>query len=70
MSPWNHVLRSCDPCNVYSSFIMLFCSVYIVWCTVSYLLYLFACMYLCDAIDGPQFKGPQEQGFEDAPEQH
>jgi hypothetical protein len=26
-------------------------------------------MYLCDAIDGVQFEGLQEQGFEDAPEQ-
>jgi hypothetical protein len=33
---------------------------------VSYLLYLFACMYLCDAIDGAQFEDPQDQGFEDA----
>jgi hypothetical protein len=32
-------------------------------------LYLFACMYLCVTIDDAQFKGPQEQGFEDAPEQ-
>jgi hypothetical protein len=48
---------------------MLFCSVYIVWCTVSYLLYLFACMNLCGAIDGAQFKDAQGQGFEDALEQ-
>jgi hypothetical protein len=27
-------------------------------------------MYVCDAIDGArQFKDPQDQGFEDAPEQ-
>jgi hypothetical protein len=26
-------------------------------------------MYLCVAIDGPQFEGPQAQGFEDIPEQ-
>jgi hypothetical protein len=26
-------------------------------------------MYVCVAIDGVQFEGPQEQGFEDAPEQ-
>jgi hypothetical protein len=26
-------------------------------------------MYLCVAIDGAQFEGPQEQDFEDAPEQ-
>jgi hypothetical protein len=26
-------------------------------------------MYLCAAIDGAQFEGPQEQGFEDAPKQ-
>jgi hypothetical protein len=30
---------------------------------------LVCCMYLCVAIDGAQFEGPQEQGFEDAPEQ-
>jgi hypothetical protein len=48
---------------------MLFCSIYIVWCTISYLLYLFVYMYLCVAIDGAQFEGPQEQGFEDVPEQ-
>jgi hypothetical protein len=27
-------------------------------------------MYLCDAIDGAQFEDPQDQSFEDAPEQH
>jgi nitrogen fixation-related uncharacterized protein len=47
----------------------LFCSIYIVWCTISYLLNLIACMYLCDALDSTQFEDPQEQGFEDAPEQ-
>jgi hypothetical protein len=26
-------------------------------------------MYLCVVIDDAQFKAPQEQGFEDAPEQ-
>jgi hypothetical protein len=30
---------------------------------------LFVCMYLCVVIDGTQFEGPQQQGFEDAPEQ-
>jgi hypothetical protein len=48
---------------------MLFCSVYIVWCTVSYLLYLFACMYMCVTIDGTQFERLQEPSFEDVPEQ-
>jgi hypothetical protein len=48
---------------------MMFCSVYIVWCTVSYLLYLFIFMYLCVTIDGAQFEGPQEQGFKDVSEQ-
>jgi hypothetical protein len=48
---------------------MLFCSVYIIWYTVYYLLYLFACMYLCVMIDGAQYEGPQEQSFEDVPEQ-
>jgi hypothetical protein len=48
---------------------MLFCFVYIVWCTIYYLLYLFICMYLCVTIDGAQFEGPQEQSFEDVPEQ-
>jgi hypothetical protein len=48
---------------------MLFCSVCIFWCTISYLLYLFVCIYLCVAIDGAQFEGLQEQGFEDVPEQ-
>jgi hypothetical protein len=54
---------------VFSSFINLFHSVYIVWCTVSYLLSFFACMNLCSAIDGAQLEDPQEQGFKDAPEQ-
>jgi hypothetical protein len=50
---------------------MLFCSVYIVF-GVLFLIYcmFFVCMYLCVAIDGAQFEGPQEQGFEDTPEQH
>jgi hypothetical protein len=48
---------------------ILFCSIYIVWYTVSYLLYLFVCMYLCVMIDGAQFEDPQEQGFEDVPKQ-
>jgi hypothetical protein len=26
-------------------------------------------MYLCVTIDGAQFEGPQEQGFEDIPKQ-
>jgi hypothetical protein len=47
----------------------LFCSVYIDWCTVSYLLYLFACVYLCATIDGTQFEVPHEPSFEDVPEQ-
>jgi hypothetical protein len=47
---------------------MLFCSVYIIWCTVSYLLYLLDCMYLCVTIDGVQFEGLQEPSFEDVPE--
>jgi hypothetical protein len=47
---------------------ILFCSVYIVGCTVSCLYYLFVCMYLCVAIDGAQFEGLQAQGFEDVPE--
>ena len=47
------------------SFITLFCSVYNVWCAGSYLLYLFACMYLLDAIEGAQFEDPQNQCFED-----
>jgi hypothetical protein len=38
------------------------------WYTVSYLLYLFACMYLCDAIEDAQFKDPQDQSFEDTTE--
>jgi hypothetical protein len=48
---------------------MLFHSIYIVWCTVFYLLYLVACMYLCVTIDGTQSEGPQEPSFEDVPEQ-
>ena len=67
-------MRSCDPYNVYNSLATLFCSVYIVWCTVSYLLYLFACMCVCDAIDDPQFEeqqqdqdfgGPDQRQFEE-----
>jgi hypothetical protein len=46
----------------------MFCSVYIIWCIVSYLFYLFVCMYLCVTIDGAEFEGSQEQGFEDIPE--
>jgi hypothetical protein len=38
-------------------------------CTVSYLLYLFACLNLDGAIDGAQFKDVQDQGFEDTREQ-
>jgi hypothetical protein len=48
---------------------MIFCSIYIVWCTVSYLLSLFVCMYLCVTIDCAQFEGLQEQRFEDVSEQ-
>jgi hypothetical protein len=48
--------RSCDPCDVYNSFIMLFFSTYIVWYIVSYLFYLLDCMCLCVAIDGAQFE--------------
>jgi hypothetical protein len=47
----------------------MFCSIYIVCFMVSYLLYLFVCMYLCVRIDDAQFEGPQEQGFEDVPKQ-
>jgi len=53
-------------CN---SFIILFCNVYIVWCTISYLLYLFACMCSCDVLDGVPFEEQQEQGFEEAEQQ-
>jgi hypothetical protein len=52
-----------------SSFITLFCSIYIDWCTVSYYLHLFACMCLCTMIDDTQFEGPQEPSFEEFPEQ-
>jgi hypothetical protein len=48
---------------------MLFCSVYIVCYTVSYLLYLFVYMYLCVVIDGAQFEGLQALGFGDVSEQ-
>ena len=48
---------------------MLFCTVYIVCCIVSYLLQLFACMCLCDALDGVPFDERQEQGFEEAKQQ-
>ena len=58
-------MRSRDPCNVYNSSIISFYAIYIVWCTVSYLLYLFACMYLCEAIDGAPFEDQQEQAFDD-----
>jgi hypothetical protein len=56
--------HTCDPCDVLTPF----CSIYIVWCTISYLLYLFVCMYLCVTIDSAQFEGPPKQGFEDVPE--
>jgi hypothetical protein len=52
-----------------SSFITLFCSVYIDWCTVSYYLHLIACMCLRTALDGAQFEDPQGQDFEEFPEQ-
>jgi hypothetical protein len=39
------------------------------WYIVSYLLYLFAHMYLCATIDGTQFKVLQEPSFEDVPVQ-
>jgi hypothetical protein len=52
-----------------SSFIALFCSIYIDWCTVSYYLHLFACMCLRTTIDDTQFEGPQETNFEELPEQ-
>ena len=82
-SPWNLVLaitlsfllhfqrflRSRGPCNMYSSFSTSFCTVYIVWCIVSYLLYLPTCMYLCDAIEGAPFEDSQEQGFEGVEQQ-
>jgi hypothetical protein len=48
---------------------MMFSSIYIGWYTAYYFLYLFVCMYLRVTIDGAQFEGPQEQGFEDVPEQ-
>ena len=54
---------------MYNSFITLFCIVYIFWCTVSYLLYLVACMCSRVALDGAHFEGPQEQDFEDIPKQ-
>jgi hypothetical protein len=47
----------------------LFCSIYIIWCTVSYLLHLLDCMNLCDVVDGVQFEDSQEQSFEDTAEQ-
>jgi hypothetical protein len=50
---------------MYNSFITLFYSVYNVWYIVSYLLYLFAYMYLCNAIDDAQFEDQQDQAFED-----
>jgi hypothetical protein len=52
-----------------SSFIILFYSIYIDWCTVSYYLHLFAYMYVCATIDDTQFEGPQELNFEEVPEQ-
>jgi hypothetical protein len=41
------------------------------YCLVCCFLFIvfFICMYLCVTIDGAQFEGPQEQGFEDVPEQ-
>ena len=33
---------------MYNSSVMLFSNVYIDWCTIYYLLHLFACMYVCD----------------------
>ena len=54
---------------MYSSFITSFCIISIVWCTVSYLLNLLACIYLCDAIDGAPYEDKQEQGFEDPDQQ-
>jgi hypothetical protein len=49
----------------------LFCIVHIVWCTVSYLLYLFACMCVFGAIDDSQFKEQQQdQAFEGPDQQH
>ena len=57
-------LRSRDRCNKQNSLVTFFCTVFIVWCTVSYCLYLFACMCVCDAIDDPQFEEQQQdQGF-------
>ena len=47
---------------------MSFSAVNIVWCTISYLLYLSACVYLCGALDGMQFEEQQDQGYE-GPEQ-
>jgi hypothetical protein len=52
-----------------SSFITLFCSVYIDWCIVSYYLHLFACMCLCKTLDGAQFEDSQGQEFEEFLEQ-
>ena len=51
-----------------------FCTIYVVWCTVSYCLYLFVCMCVFGAIDDPQFEeqqqdqdfgGPDQQQFEE-----
>ena len=56
---------------MHSSFITLFCTVYIDWCTVSYLFYLLVCMYLCDVLDDTPFEDQQEQGFDnDDQQQH
>ena len=47
---------------------------YVVWCTVSYYLYLFVCICVVGAIDDPQFEeqqqdqdfgGPDQQQFEE-----
>jgi len=55
---------------VYNSFVTSFCTIYIDWCTISYLLYLFTCTYLCAALDDPQFEEQQQvQGFEGSEQQ-
>jgi hypothetical protein len=51
---------------MYNSSATSFCTVYLVWCTVSYSFYLFACIFLCGAIDGMLFMKQLGQGFEDA----
>jgi hypothetical protein len=52
-----------------TNFLRLFCSVFIDWCTVLILFYLFYCMWLGVVIDGAQFEDPRGQDFEDVPEQ-